>query len=288
MAGRPTKLTREVQQTVVEILRNCGTRTAAAGRANIKMVTFLDWLRRGSETSSGIYHDFLFAVCDAEAQAVLTAVRTVRLKMVGGWHKVPQRDRDGSYIFKRDPLTNEILRDAQGRPEADLVDEYTEPDDACARWFLERRAREDFGNAGPSATVNVTPAPARPKPKKKELLNLFSEAVQILVDNGMKLPETAMLEHQGQKAIETTAKLVETPTFNRSGVESMSDTDLDDWVSSHVPSAGQAEKYETIRDAGMTFTKAVCDCTPPSAERRAVIRKIHEAMYNAAIACGGQ
>jgi hypothetical protein len=54
MAGRPTKLTPDVQQTV-EILRNCGTRTAAAGRAHVNVVTFLDWLKREAEARSGIY-----------------------------------------------------------------------------------------------------------------------------------------------------------------------------------------------------------------------------------------
>jgi hypothetical protein len=228
VAGRPTKLTPEVQRTVVEILRTCGTYTAAAGRAHVNMVTFLDWLKRGAESRSGIYFDFLTAVRDAEAQAVLMATRTVRVSMVGGWHKVPVRDKDGNYAFRRDPMTGEILRDAQGRPDAELVDEYREPNSADARWFLERRAREDFGGGGEGVTVNVNPPPTRREPGKKEMLDLFSQAIQILVDNGMKVPtEPTVLEHQGQKAIETTAKPVETLTLNPTGVESMSEKDLE-------------------------------------------------------------
>jgi hypothetical protein len=194
----------------VEILRNCGTRTAAAGRANVSLATLMEWLSRGAASSSGKYHDFLTAVHDAEAQATLFAVRTVRLSIAGGWQKVPMRDADGNYVFKRDPLTGEILRDAQGRPEAELVDQYKEPSSADARWFLERRAREDFGGGGEGVTVNVNPAPARRDPGKKEMLDLFSQAIQILIDNGMKVPtEPVLLDHQGQKAIETTATLVE-------------------------------------------------------------------------------
>ena len=120
----------------MEILRNCGTLTAAAGRAKVSMVTFHDWLRRGAEAGSGKYYDFRCAVKDAEAQAILMATRTVRLAIVGGWHKVPMRDKDGHYVFKRDPLTGEILRDAQGRPEAELVDEYKEPNSGDARGSL--------------------------------------------------------------------------------------------------------------------------------------------------------
>jgi hypothetical protein len=169
------------------------------------MATFLDWIRRGEQATSGKYYDFLCAVKDAEAQAQQMAVRTVRLAIVGGWHKVPMCDKDGNYVFKRDPLTGEILRDAQGRPDAELVDEYREPSSADARWFLERRAREDFGGGDPVVTVNVNPEPRRPNPGKKELLNLFDQAVQILVDNGMKIPQPPLLEHHEQTPIETTA-----------------------------------------------------------------------------------
>jgi hypothetical protein len=209
MAGRPTKLTPQLQQTIVDILRNCGTRTAAVARAGLVPATFLAWIRRGEQATSGKYFDFLMAVRDAEAQAILMAIRTVRLAIVGGWHKTPLRDKDGNYSFKTDPVTGEILRDAQGRPEALLVDEYREPNDARAAWFLERRDRPNWGNTGTDVTVNVNPAPVRKDPGKKEMLDLFSQAVQILVDNGMKLPEPRTLEHEGQKAIETTATPVE-------------------------------------------------------------------------------
>jgi hypothetical protein len=287
VAGRPTKLTPEVQQTIVEILRNCGTRTAAAGRANVNMVTFLDWLRRGAETGSGIYFEFLKAVRDAEAQAILFAVRTVRLSIAGGWHKVLVRDKDGNYVFKRDPATGEILRDAQGRPEAEFVDEYREPSSADARWFLERRAREDFGGGSEGVTVNVNPPPTRRDPGKKEMLDLFEQAVKILVDNGMKLPESATLEYLGQSAIETTAKTSETPALNLTGVESMSEKDLDNWVSYYAPHAGRAEKFEAIRAAGTAFAQVVCEYTPPSALQTAAVRKIREAMYTANAAMAG-
>ena len=195
--------------TIVDVLRNCGTRAAATARANLSMPTFLDWIHKGEKATSGKYYDFLCAVRDAEAQAILMAVRTVRLAIVGGWHKVPMRDRDGNYVFNRDAVTGEILRDAQGRPEAELVDEYKEPDDARAAWFLERRAREDFGGHGDGVTVNVNPAPTRAEPSKGQMLDLFSQAVQILVDNGMKLPESLDFSRQGQKAIDTTATPVE-------------------------------------------------------------------------------
>jgi hypothetical protein len=288
VAGRPSKLTSELQQGVVEILRNFGTRTAAAGRARIHYATFVDWMRRGERATSGKYYDFLIAVRDAESQAELVAWRTIRLKMVGGWYKVPTLDKDGKYVFRRDKMTGEILRDAQGRPEAEFSDEYSEPSAKVACWYLERRAREDFGPiAGEAATANVIPPPARPRPDKRETLNLFELMLKILADNGMKIPEPRLLEHEGEKAIETTARLEETPALNQSGVERMSDKDLENWVSYYVPQAGQAEKYEAISAAAKSFAQLVCECSPPSLEQRAAIRKIREAMYNASIACGG-
>ncbi len=291
MAGRPSKLTPDVQQIIVDILRNCGTRTAAAGRSRVHMATFLDWMRRGEQSTAGKYYNFLTAVRDAEAQAELMAIRTVRLAIVGGWHKVPMRDRDGNYVFKRDPMTGEILRDAQGRPDAELVDEYKEPDDARAAWYLERRVRADFGPNEPGVTVNVNPAPPRREPSRKEMLDLFAEAIQILVDNGMEVPtQPRVLEHQGQKAIEATAKPAETPALNLTGVESMSEKDLENWVSYYVPHAGHAEKFEAIRAAGTALAQLISDSTPPGACQTAAVRKIREAVYtaNAAIAGGGE
>lgn len=205
MAGRPTKLTPEVQRTIVEILHNGGTRSVAAGRAHIDLATFRDWMRRGEQATSGRYYDFLIAVKDAEAQAELMAWRTIHLAIVGGWYKVPMRDKDGNYVFKRDPITGEILRDAHGRPEAELVDEYKEPDAECACWFLERRDPANWGKGGgEGVTLNVSAAPMRPEPSKREFLDLLREAVQILVDNGMDSPKPKT-KPRDQKAIEMTA-----------------------------------------------------------------------------------
>ena len=82
----------------------------AGARANVAMATFMEWLNRGAVTTSGKYSDFLHAVLDAEAQAVLMAVRTVRLAIVGGWHKLPMRDKDGNYVFKRDSQRRDQTR----------------------------------------------------------------------------------------------------------------------------------------------------------------------------------
>ncbi|MGC2495935.1 DUF7681 family protein [Candidatus Binatus sp.] len=244
------------------------------------MATFLDWMRRGKQATSGKFYDFFCAVNDAEAQAVLMATRTIRDAMIGGWFKVPKRDKDGNYIFKHDPVTGEILRDVQGRPEAELADEYREPSAAAACWFLERRAREDFGDGGNAGvTVNVNPPVARRNPGKKEMLSMYEQVVQILVDNGMKLPDSATREYLARNA-----KPAETPAFTLTGVESMSEKDLDDWFSHHAPHAGQQEKFDAIHAAGKDFARVIRDCTPPGAHQTAAVRKMREALYTASAA----
>ncbi len=202
VAGRPSKLTLEVQQTVVEILRNCGTHRGgrssprthgdiprldtSRGAGHLGEVLRLPLRREGRRGPGGSVRGPNGAALD-------------RGRLVEGPHARPGRQ----LRFPPRPDTGEILRDAQGRPEAELADEYKEPNSSDARWFLERRAREDFGNHEPAVTVNMNPAPLRRDPGRKERLDLFRHAVQILVDNGMQLPEPALLEHHEQKPIET-------------------------------------------------------------------------------------
>lgn len=55
----------------------------------------------------------------------------------------------------------------------------------------------------------------------------------------------------------------------------------------HAPLPGQAQKYERLRAAALTFAQAVIAETPPSADQTAAIRKVREAVMtaNASIAC---
>jgi hypothetical protein len=64
--------------------------------------------------------------------------------------------------------------------------------------------------------------------------------------------------------------------------------DLDNWFVYHPPKDDQPEKYEKLRSAGKAFAQVILECTPPSADQTAAIRKVREATWcaNAAIACG--
>lgn len=64
--------------------------------------------------------------------------------------------------------------------------------------------------------------------------------------------------------------------------------DLANLFSYHPPKGDQIERYQRLREAGREFAQVILDCTPPSADQSAAIRKVREAVMtaNAAIACG--
>lgn len=64
---------------------------------------------------------------------------------------------------------------------------------------------------------------------------------------------------------------------------------LNNWFQYHTPLAGQNEKYEEIRKAGLALAEVIIAHTPASADQTAAIRKVREACMtaNSAIACGG-
>ena len=47
--GRPTKLTAETSQTILDVIAAGGTRAVAAQAAGIHPDTIYDWMRRGAE-----------------------------------------------------------------------------------------------------------------------------------------------------------------------------------------------------------------------------------------------
>lgn len=67
----------------------------------------------------------------------------------------------------------------------------------------------------------------------------------------------------------------------------MTQEELDNLFSYHPPKGNQTERYARLRDKAKEFAQEVIECTPPSADQTAAIRKIREAVMtaNAAIAC---
>jgi hypothetical protein len=67
------------------------------------------------------------------------------------------------------------------------------------------------------------------------------------------------------------------------------DDELRDLFTYHSPNATQVPRYQEIRTAALQLARAIVDCTPPSADQSAAIRKVREAIMtaNAAIALEG-
>lgn len=74
MAGRPSKLTPERQQKLVQAIAAGNYYETACRYAGIDYSNFRHWLEKGEQQASGIYHDFREAITRAEIEAEMRAV----------------------------------------------------------------------------------------------------------------------------------------------------------------------------------------------------------------------
>lgn len=97
--GRPTKLTPELQKSVVDLLRRGNYLETAALANGIDRATIRDWLKRGNKARSGIYRNFSRAVREALTYAEVSDVEKIRKAAASDWraaawrleHRYPQR-----------------------------------------------------------------------------------------------------------------------------------------------------------------------------------------------------
>lgn len=73
-AGRPTKLTKDVQDKICSALRAGNFRTVAAQWAGVPLRTFYEWMGRGKEEPDRPEAKFRQAVIEAEKAAEVRAV----------------------------------------------------------------------------------------------------------------------------------------------------------------------------------------------------------------------
>lgn len=74
---RPTKLTPDIQKTIVEQLRWGNYLETAAVFAGLSKDTLYNWLKRGSREKTGIYKEFSDAVSKAMAEAEIRDVANI-------------------------------------------------------------------------------------------------------------------------------------------------------------------------------------------------------------------
>ena len=67
----------------------------------------------------------------------------------------------------------------------------------------------------------------------------------------------------------------------------ISKEDIENWFTYHKPQDGQQERYQEIRDAAKLLAHTIRNCTAPSADQTAAIRKLRECVMtaNQGIAC---
>jgi transposase len=88
--GRKTKLTKQVQQKIVDAVRAGNYLEVAAAYAGVGENTLHEWIARGEgrdthRSKTALYTDFAEAVKMARAEAEATAVAVVRMAMSENW-----------------------------------------------------------------------------------------------------------------------------------------------------------------------------------------------------------
>ena len=85
MAGRPTKLTPEVQETIVDGINAGLTFRLTCARAGVNPATFYRWLEKGEAAQTGVYREFCDTASRARADAALRLVSQITLQAPTDW-----------------------------------------------------------------------------------------------------------------------------------------------------------------------------------------------------------
>jgi len=132
--GRPSKLTPEAQERVVQAIRAGNYAEVAAGYAGIHRATYYTWMKKGAEQDEGIYSEFHDAVKGASDSAETRAVAIIQKAMPDTWQaaawylerRAPGRwgrhERRDVNVTGAQPIAFQIV--TQGEP-----DEASKPDD---------------------------------------------------------------------------------------------------------------------------------------------------------------
>ncbi len=86
--GQPTKLTKRVQDRLVEAISKGNYYDAACGYAGITYQTLRNWLARGEQEGEGLYFDFFLSIKKAQQTAEVELVNQWRGHMPDNWQAV--------------------------------------------------------------------------------------------------------------------------------------------------------------------------------------------------------
>ena len=83
--GRPTKLTPDVQEFIVDGINAGLTFGLTCARAGVNPATFYRWLEKGETAKSGVYSEFCDTVSRAKADSALRLVSQITLQAPTDW-----------------------------------------------------------------------------------------------------------------------------------------------------------------------------------------------------------
>lgn len=89
--GRPTTLTPEIQEKIIQAVRAGNYLETAAAYAGVPKNTLHDWLRRGAKEKRGIYHEFSVLVEKALAEAEMRDVLIIGKAAEENWQAAAWR-----------------------------------------------------------------------------------------------------------------------------------------------------------------------------------------------------
>ena len=129
--ARPTKLTPETQESIMNYIRMGVPYEEAALKSGISKVTFYNWKNRGEKARSGIFRQFFNSLKEANAHAMVALLGRVHKAGMGGEIKE----------FKKTEY------DAKGNIIKVIVEDRLVPplNFAPNAWILERRWPKQFG-----------------------------------------------------------------------------------------------------------------------------------------------
>lgn len=106
-AGRPDKLTPEIQNKIVTAVRAGAFVETAASYAGISKVTLYDWMKRGNKSTHGKFRDFLNAVEQAFAEATVADLAQISAAAAKDWRAAAYRleKRERSLYGKQVQIT---------------------------------------------------------------------------------------------------------------------------------------------------------------------------------------
>lgn len=89
--GRPTKLTRDMHDQIVDHVRQGNYIDTAAALCGVTRESITNWVRRGREAKHGVYREFFIAITRAQAETEMRLLALIDGQAAGDWRAAAWR-----------------------------------------------------------------------------------------------------------------------------------------------------------------------------------------------------